>query len=151
MRLASMLAVIVAVFAFGTAAYAADIFLNERTIEFKIVEPCDVTFADAEMTLGWNDCEGAYGVFTMGDDSMPHPVSVLIYTGEPNWCEMDPHLYQSFFCNACCTKKRPDVYCMPVDVCGWYCYKTKFEYNCDVFYLYAYLPCNMALDVVDVY
>ena len=40
---------------------------------------------------------------------------------------------------------------MPFDVCGWYCYRTKVEYNCDEFWIYAYLPCNMALDVTDIY
>jgi hypothetical protein len=152
MRFLTVFAVMATVLAWSGLAYAGaeDVKLYSRTVEFQVVEPCDVVVMEGEATLEWNDCEGAYALFT-SDVPGDHPLSVLVFTGMPDWSTLDPHVYQSFFCNKCCTKKKPDVYCMPQEVCRWYCYYTVVDWCCEPVCFYAYLPCNMALNIIDVY
>lgn len=150
MRILSVVAIAVAVFTWCTTAFAEDIFLYERTVEYQVVGPCNDLVMEGEVSLAWNDCGGTYALISVGGED-EHPMSVLIYTGSPDWSTMDPHVYQAFFCGADCTRKRPDVYCMPHDICAWYCYKTKVEYNCNTFWVMAYLPGNTALDILDIY
>ncbi|MBN2081530.1 hypothetical protein JW859_04895 [bacterium] len=135
----------------GTALAADDFKIHKRTVEFQVVEPCNVLAMEGSVDLEWNDCEGAYALFTSEVEGYPHPLTVLVFIGNPDWSTLDSHVYQSFFCNHCCTKKRPDVYCMDCDPCEWYCYRTKAEWCCDVVCVYAFLPTCMALDVVDFY
>jgi len=150
MRVLTVLAVVAATLVWCGQALAADVKPHKRTVEYQVVEPCGVVVMEGEAVLEWNDCEGAYTLIT-SDEAGGHPISVLMFAGAPDWSTLDPHVYTSFFCNKCCTKKKPDVYCMPQEVCRWYCYYTEVEWCCDTVCIYAYLPGNMALNIIDIY
>lgn len=151
MRFVAALLMFVAVFV-ASAAWAGDEILPiTRTVEWRIVEPCDVEVASGEVTLNWADCGGAFEVVSIEYEDYPHPISLLFFAGAPDWSTLDPHVYASFFCNKCCTTKRPDVYCADCNPCRWYCYYTEASWCCETVCVYAYLPSCMALDIRDIY
>jgi len=151
MRNLSAALLFVVVLGCASAALADGVAIHERSVEWRIVEPCDVLVNEGEVTLGWNDCDGAWALTSFEYENYPHPISVLFYTGNPDFSTMDEHVYWSFFCNRCCTTKRPDVYCADCNPCAWYCYRTNVSWCGETVCVMAYLPTCMALDIVDVY
>ena len=151
MRIITAVLLIVAMIATGSVVLADGVSTHMRTVEWSIVEPCDVQVSEGEVVLEWNDCGGDWEVVSFEYEDYAHPISVLFYAGSPSFDGMDDHMLQAFFCNPCCTTKRPDVYCADCNPCSWYCYKTCVSWCGEAVYVMAYLPTCMALDITDLY
>ena len=137
----------------ATTALAADapIPTHSRHVEWQVMEPCGLEVAAGEVMLEWASCGGDYELLSLEVAGADHPISLLFMVGCPDFSEMDEHAYQSFFCNPCCTCKKPDIYCGDCNPCGWYCYKTRLDKCCEPITVYAYLPCCMALEITDLW
>ena len=133
----------------GTAS-AAEIMTHKRTVEYKVVEPCDVLVAEGEVVLEWADCGGDYAVVSIDYAGYDHPLTLMFSAGNPDFSELDEHTYWAFMCSKC-WKGPWDVYCMDCNPCDWYCNRQQASWCCDTINAYAYLPTCMALQIVDVY
>jgi len=150
MRVLTALVALIAVSWVGVAH--AEMNLYERTLEYKVVEPCNIMVTEGTVTLGWDPCGGDVEVVTVEYEDYPHPLVLMFYTGCPDFCEIPApmHTMGSFCCHecSCC---MPDVYCMDCNPCCWYCYETELCYCGDLICVKAWLPSCMALCILDVY
>lgn len=129
----------------------AGIPTHNRHVEGRIVEPCGIVVSEGEVVLEWEDFGGDFELITFEYEDYPHPISVLVYAGDPDWSELDAHTYQMFFCGPKYTKRKPDVYCASCDPYSWYYYRIEVDWCGETICILAYLPCCMALEVTDVW
>ena len=151
MRFLSAMVVVIMAVVWAGVAYAGPDPVIQRTIEYEIYEPCDVLVAAGEVVLNWDPCGGDYEVVSIEYEDYPHPLSLLFYAGSPDFCDMDPHAYASFFCGKACKGCEKNVYCMDCNPCDWWLCKDKACWCGEWVCWRAFLPNCMELRVVDVW
>jgi hypothetical protein len=151
MRFSIYLLVAAVTLFWASSALASDIMTHKRTVEYKIVEPCDVLVAEGEVVLEWADCGGDYELVTIEYENYDHPITLLFAAGCPDYSGLDEHSQWSFLCHPCKKMCPPDVYCATCDPCDWYCYRTSACFCGDSVTASAYLPSCMSFSITDIY
>jgi hypothetical protein len=134
-----------------SAAQATEIMTHKRTVEYKIVEPCDVLVAEGEVVLEWTDCGGDYELVTIDYEDFGHPLTLVFAAGAPDFSTLSDDCVWSFLCHPKVKKYAPDVYCMDCNPCAWYSFYNEACFCGEIVCAHAYLPKCMALQIVDVY